>query len=195
LCGWCAAPRVRLSTKLWHWAVALSYPVITGGDERSGYLVRAVGCPEMARSPTEVLGRRIGAAVIDLLLIVLLFFLVGLLFGQSYSGHGRAGVRLHGFSFAVWAILSLAYYLLTEIHSGQTIGKRLLGIAVVNQAGGTPTARAVALRTLLRIVDFLPFFYLLGLLSVLSTGRRAQRIGDLVAGTTVAAVSQERFAR
>ncbi len=37
----------------------------------------------------------------------------------------------------------------------------------------------------MRLVDFLPVLYLVGLVVLLSTGTRQQRLGDLLAGTTV----------
>jgi uncharacterized RDD family membrane protein YckC len=43
----------------------------------------------------------------------------------------------------------------------------------------------VAIRTILRLVDSLPFLYLLGFIVIMVTPRR-QRLGDLAGGTTVA---------
>src|SRR5207248_11059297 len=50
--------------------------------------------------------------------------------------------------------------------------------------GGPLTLRAVVIRNVLRIVDWLPLLYLLGGFLVLYS-RNGQRLGDLVAGTTV----------
>ena len=69
--------------------------------------------------------------------------------------------------------------------SGQTLGKKLLGIRVARLDGGTPTTGNIVLRTILRPIDGLPFAYLLGLIVILATGQRRQRIGDLAGGTTV----------
>jgi uncharacterized RDD family membrane protein YckC len=143
-------------------------------------------------SPAEVVGRRIGAGLIDLLVVIVLLVVVGLLFGQTYSGHGHAGVFLHGVSAVIWAILALAYYFSAELLTGQTLGKKLLGIQVISRKGGKVAALAVGVRTVLRIIDFLPFLYLIGLLSILFSGGRAQRLGDMAAGTTVVAVPVAR---
>lgn len=68
--------------------------------------------------------------------------------------------------------------------NGQTPGKRALGIAVVHD-DGTPVRWGPALtRNLLRAVDFLPFFYGVGLLATLAN-RDFKRLGDLAAGTVV----------
>jgi len=67
---------------------------------------------------------------------------------------------------------------------GQTPGKRILNLAVV-QDNGTPVDWSASLaRNTLRFVDFLPFVYAAGFISMLLT-RDAKRLGDLVAGTVV----------
>jgi hypothetical protein len=67
---------------------------------------------------------------------------------------------------------------------GQTIGKRALGLRVVN-ADGTPiTLLPSVVRNLLRVVDGLPGIYGVGLvMSMIDPS--ARRIGDIVAGTLV----------
>ena len=67
---------------------------------------------------------------------------------------------------------------------GQTPGKRILGIAVINDDLTPVTLGTSMVRNLLRTVDFLPLFYLAGLVTMLSN-RRFQRLGDLAAGTLV----------
>ena len=57
-----------------------------------------------------------------------------------------------------------------------------IGLKIPDNAAFTA---AVALRTVLRIIDFLPAFYLLGLLVIGCSGRRRQRLGDLASHTTV----------
>ena len=67
---------------------------------------------------------------------------------------------------------------------GQTPGKRLFGLAVLND-DGTPLRWPGALtRNLLRAVDFLPFLYAFGLVTML-LNRDFKRLGDLAAGTIV----------
>ena len=137
---------------------------------------------------TDVLGRRIGAALLDLVLLTILFVVLGLLIGDSKAEDGEASVNLDGAGALLFFALTFLYYGLTEAMTGQTLGKRLLGVRVVNAADGSkPGAGAIAARTVLRVIDALPFAYLLGLIVVLATGKRRQRIGDLAGGTTVAA--------
>jgi uncharacterized RDD family membrane protein YckC len=67
---------------------------------------------------------------------------------------------------------------------GQTVGKRLLRLRVVDAAGLRLHPSQIVVRNLLRAVDFLPAFYIVGgIACVLS--RRAQRLGDLAANTIV----------
>jgi uncharacterized RDD family membrane protein YckC len=137
-----------------------------------------------ATDRVDVLGRRIGAGLLDLLVVIVLMVVLGLLIGESQSGDGTYAVRLAGLDAVVWVVLSLLYYGVTEAATGQTLGKRLLGVRVARLDGSRPGAGAIAVRTLLRVIDGI-FFYLVGLVAVLATGQRRQRLGDLAAGTTV----------
>jgi uncharacterized RDD family membrane protein YckC len=67
---------------------------------------------------------------------------------------------------------------------GQTIGKRLLRLRVMDAQGLRVQFSQIAIRNLLRAVDFLPGFYLLGGL-VAWFSPRTQRLGDLAASTVV----------
>ena len=67
---------------------------------------------------------------------------------------------------------------------GQTVGKRLLRLRVVDARGLRVQFSQIAMRNLLRAVDLLPAFYLLGgVVAWLSP--KTQRLGDLAAGTIV----------
>ena len=82
-------------------------------------------------------------------------------------------------------LISTGYFILLEwIWRGQTIGKRLLRLRVIDEQGMRLKFSQVAVRNLLRAVDCLPYFYLVGgLACVLS--RRSQRLGDVAASTVV----------
>lgn len=88
-------------------------------------------------------------------------------------------------------ILPILYFVLCEgLGNGQTIGKRTMGVRV-RMADGTPVGlEAAILRNLLRPADLLPGPYLVGLASMFLSSR-AQRLGDLVAGTIVVTERQE----
>jgi uncharacterized RDD family membrane protein YckC len=98
------------------------------------------------------------------------------------SALGRAGVGV--ILIAAFAVEWLVPAAFEARWAGQTPGKRLLGIAVLND-DGTPVRWPGALtRNLLRAADFLPFFYGVGLVSMLAN-RDFKRLGDLAAGTVV----------
>jgi uncharacterized RDD family membrane protein YckC len=96
--------------------------------------------------------------------------------------NSRWGAALGGLlTFAAYN----GYFMIFEwVMSGQTPGKRILGIRVVKQGGYALSILDTLLRNLMRFVDFLPMFYGVGLVSLLATSR-SQRLGDLVAGTLV----------
>jgi uncharacterized RDD family membrane protein YckC len=81
--------------------------------------------------------------------------------------------------------VTVGYYALFEsLWNGQTPGKRLTGIRVVRRGGLPLTFREVALRNLIRLVDWLPSYGFAGLVSFFAT-RNQQRLGDLAADTVV----------
>ncbi len=83
------------------------------------------------------------------------------------------------------SVLWLFYFTYFESATGQTLGKRAMGIRVVDPTTGRPPTLTMALvRSVVRIVDWLPFLYLVGFLVALVTSRK-QRLGDLLAGTVV----------
>jgi uncharacterized RDD family membrane protein YckC len=70
------------------------------------------------------------------------------------------------------------------LYAGQSPGKRRVGIRVLSLDGRRPSFNQLVLRNILRLVDFLPLGYLAGVAS-LFVSERAQRLGDVVAGTLV----------
>lgn len=81
--------------------------------------------------------------------------------------------------------LQWGYYIIFEITTnGQSPGKRALGLRVIKVHGYPISFSDSAIRNLIRIVDFLPFFYGIGLMAMLSN-KNWQRLGDLAAGTLV----------
>ena len=68
---------------------------------------------------------------------------------------------------------------------GQTLGKRIFGLRVVDAQGLRLEFSQIALRNLLRTVDLLPALYLVGGMAAF-TSRNGQRLGDLAANTIVA---------
>lgn len=134
----------------------------------------------------DVLGRRVAAALLDVLVLALVFVFVAVVTGGAQASEGQASARVEGTGALAVAGIILLYYLVGEAASGQTAGKRIMGLRVVDADGGgrVPLGRVVV-RTLLRIVDNLPGLYLLGFVCILVTGQRRARLGDLAARTRV----------
>lgn len=91
------------------------------------------------------------------------------------------------FALMIWAyfLISVGYGILCEWSwRGQTVGKRLLKIRVVDEQGLKLRFSQVLLRNLLRVIDMFPSFYLVGGTFCLLTPK-AQRVGDLIARTVV----------
>ncbi len=68
--------------------------------------------------------------------------------------------------------------------SGQTIGKKVFRLRVVGDRGEPPTFFQAGIRNIIRIVDFLPYAYGVGLVVLFINGK-GKRLGDLAAGTIV----------
>lgn len=133
---------------------------------------------------TANLGSRFVAQVIDL--AVLLGMLIGLvaiaaLLGAltNQSTLPTLLVLIGGFAI-FWG-----YFIVSEaVWSGQTLGKRALRLRAVDVRGGPISVGQAFIRNLLRIVDFLPTYYVIGAIAIFVT-RRNQRLGDLAAATVV----------
>ena len=81
--------------------------------------------------------------------------------------------------------IGFAYSAVLEgLWNGQTIGKRLFHLRVIDQSGFPLRMEQAWVRNLMRVLDALPLAYLVGGISVLSSPLR-QRFGDRVAGTLV----------
>ena len=90
-----------------------------------------------------------------------------------------------GLQLAGYFAISVGYGIFTEWYwRGQTVGKRLLRLRVMDAQGLKLNFSQIALRNLLRPIDQLPAFYALGGAACLLT-RRNQRLGDIAAGTIV----------
>ena len=119
------------------------------------------------------------AFAIDLTIRVVLFGAIASLLGQI----GGAGT---GLILIIAVLLEWFYPVVCEVWwHGATPGKRAFGLVVLNDTGTPVTFGASLTRNLLRAVDFLPFLYAFGLISML-VSRDFKRLGDFAAGTIVA---------
>jgi len=87
--------------------------------------------------------------------------------------------------------ISIAYGIVLEWRwRGQTLGKRLFGLRVIDVQGLRLQFPQIVVRNLLRFVDALPALYLVGGAAAFLS-RRSQRLGDLAANTVVAREHRE----
>ena len=90
-----------------------------------------------------------------------------------------------GLLVVAYFVVSTGYHIILEwFWRGQTIGKRLFKLRVTDAEGLRLGFYQVVMRNLVRFVDQLPAFYLVGGAACL-VNRHAQRLGDLAAGTVV----------
>ncbi len=97
------------------------------------------------------------------------------------------------------AVIAVCYFAFNMLYAaacewfwrGQTVGKRLLGLRVVEANGLRLNPSQVVVRNVMRLFDMLPVFYLVGGIACV-WNRKCQRLGDLVAGTAVVRVPRLR---
>lgn len=140
-------------------------------------------------------GIRFLASIIDTIIFGILFWL----FVKVFSGNDVAdcnssnriiigSVGLCGFSAQLYFLAILAYYVLLEWKLGGTLGKLVTGMRVTKSTGESLDLKSSLIRNVLRIVDFLPVFYLVGAISIWNS-KTKQRVGDRLAKTVVVAKS------
>jgi uncharacterized RDD family membrane protein YckC len=123
--------------------------------------------------------KRVAAAAIDLLVV----FFVGAVLSMLAGGFTRGAALVT----TAWAIY---YYFACELLTGQTLGKKAMGLRVANEDGGPPEMRQIAVRSVLRLIDGVGL-YLVGLVTMLASGERRQRLGDMAAKTIVTTADGE----
>lgn len=129
------------------------------------------------------LGERILARLIDIGIL----FVLALAAAASEGVFHRFDNLLKGIPIAMvlWFLLLAFYDLISEaFFNGQSVGKRVMKIKVISLDGCQPSFGQYLMRWLFRIVDFGITVQLGALVSVVLTEKN-QRIGDLVAGTTL----------
>ena len=132
------------------------------------------------------IGSRFYAALIDFLLL-LLVMLIGFYVNERFISElgDILGKWLSALGGVIVFALNWGYYMVFEITTnGQSLGKRVLGLRVIKEGGYPISFADSAIRNLVRIADFLPLFYGVGLL-VMLLNKNWQRLGDLAAGTLV----------
>jgi uncharacterized RDD family membrane protein YckC len=143
-----------------------------------------IATPEgvLFRLPLAGPASRLYAMLLDIAIVLGTVNGIGLLGYWIFAKAPGFGVMV--ITLAEFAI-GFAYGALLEgFWNGQTIGKRLFHLRVIDQAGLPLRIEQAWVRNLMRVFDALPIAYLVAGISVLSSPA-AQRFGDRVAGTLV----------
>lgn len=144
-----------------------------------------VATPERVSFDYQVagLGTRAVAQVLDLLIVAAI--IVAVIFVAEFAG--ALGQSTLATLIAVFGafVTVLGYFWLSEaIWSGQTIGKKALRLRAIGDRGEPITFAQAGIRNLVRVADFLPYGYGVGLVVLFANGK-GKRLGDLAAGTIV----------
>lgn len=150
---------------------------------------------------TAGIGSRAIAHMIDALLllifnsVIVLFLILGGDYVWNNSPVDSEGYLL-AITIIVVIILNVGYFISTEAYmGGQTLGKRWIGLRVLQDNGQSATLLSILIRNLFRLLDLLPMAYFLGAV-VMMFSSRDKRLGDMVAGTIVVLeIQRERLKR
>lgn len=138
-------------------------------------------------------GDRILASLLDSLFTIAYIVLIAIFTGLIAAG-ADAGEESDLTIGAVYMVLMLPvmfYNLLMEqFFNGQSLGKKIMKIKVLKLDGSQPTFGAYLVRWVFRIVDIMLFNGLVALITV-AVSEKAQRLGDMAAGTTVVSLKQK----
>ena len=145
-----------------------------------------VATPERVSFDYQVagLGTRAIAQLIDLAIVIgieiaLAFF--GYAAGTVTNSETVASLIIIVFSF----VNVFGYFWASEaLWSGQTVGKKAFRLRAVGDRGEPLTFMQAGIRNVVRIVDFLPYGYGVGMVVLFANGK-GKRLGDLAAGTIV----------
>ena len=168
------------------------------GDETfAGAETHTIETPEQVGLEYSVagVGSRFVAALLDSLILGAFFFaelMVMVMVGAASSVSPVTGgwAQAAGKWFIAFVVLLnfavvWGYFALFEAYwHGQTPGKRAMKVRVIKDSGRQITLFEAMARNLLRVVDYLPSLYLVGVITMLCN-KRNQRLGDLAAGTIV----------
>ncbi|NOV04678.1 RDD family protein [Paenibacillus planticolens] len=147
---------------------------------------------------TAGIGSRTVAHLLDSLILAginAILFVFAILVSRLYSGDWLPALADYvlAITIVLWIILNLGYFIGTEAFmGGQTPGKRILGLRVIQNNGQSATILSILIRNLFRLLDMMPVFYFIGAVSIFLSSKD-KRVGDMVAGTIV--VIEARFER
>jgi uncharacterized RDD family membrane protein YckC len=81
----------------------------------------------------DVTGKRIVAAIIDIVILAVVFVVFAMLFGDSQAeteDTASVSLNLSGGPALIYFLVVLAYYFVLEAATGKTLGKMIMGLRV-----------------------------------------------------------------
>ncbi|GAB2565777.1 RDD family protein [Gracilibacillus alcaliphilus] len=139
------------------------------------------------------LGSRSAAYLVDycILFVVQMILIMIVFFSISFSNDSFFFFDIDTMNFILvffliaMFVLNFGYFVFLEFFwGGKTIGKKLLGIRVIQENGHNITFLSSLIRNFLRLIDMLPTMYAVGVIMIFSHPKH-KRLGDLAAGTIV----------
>jgi uncharacterized RDD family membrane protein YckC len=137
------------------------------------------------------IGSRFLAALIDTIFITLIqiFLIIIILLIWSAQTSSTQDTQPSTWLIAFLGFLASfvlgGYYIFFEIQwNGKSPGKRIVGLQVIRNDGTSITLTESLIRNLIRLVDFLPANYAIGVLTMFIDAQ-SRRLGDMAAGTLV----------
>jgi uncharacterized RDD family membrane protein YckC len=135
--------------------------------------------------PVASVGDRILAYLLDQLIKIIYAIAIGILLFNADVESEWVWISIIGIP---WLLFSLLFEIFMN---GQTPGKRVLAVKVIRLNGTPATIGDYILRWIFALIDF-------GILSgaiaviLITAGGKGQRLGDLVAGTSVIKLAEQR---
>jgi uncharacterized RDD family membrane protein YckC len=128
-------------------------------------------------------GTRAIAQILDLLIVL------GILLAVYFAALAFTAIGSNSLAYLLAVLGSFVvifgYFWTSEaLWSGQTIGKKVFRLRAVGDRGEPMTFAQAGIRNLVRVVDFLPYGYGVGMIVLFANGK-GKRLGDLAAGTIV----------
>jgi uncharacterized RDD family membrane protein YckC len=148
----------------------------SGAAREQGNAQQPTGPTRDLSQRTHVTGRRLVAHLLDTLALgVITALLIGL--GTLTDSNALLAIDI----IAILFVAPVAYFVLTQRHAGQSPGKRIVGIKVIDEEGGVPTDGALVRRSIPLLFEW---FWMVALASMIASPHR-QRLGDRWAKTYV----------
>lgn len=138
--------------------------------------------------PLAGVGSRFLAVALDSLIqfvVGMALLVLGMLIVLPLGPSQRKTIWVAAFGVIAYFLLQFGYFACFEsFWNGQTPGKRRFHLRVIKESGRPITVYDAVVRNLLRIVNSVPGFYGVGILSALLSSKN-KRLGDFFAGTVV----------